>query len=103
MLPRDFFVAGLVAFLLGHIAYVVGLRVEGAGATAMLVSAVVVVVVATVVGTRIIGAVRRGSQSELTGPVVAYMAVISTMVTCALATGNAFAAAGAGCSLPPMR
>jgi uncharacterized membrane protein YhhN len=96
MLPRDLFVPGLVAFLLGHIAYVVGLRVEGAGATAMLVSAVVVVVVATVVGTRIVGAVRRGSQSELTGPVVAYMAVISTMVTCALATGNAFAAAGAG-------
>ena len=96
MLPLDLFVPGLVSFLLGHIAYVVGLRMEGAGATAMLVAALVVVVVAAVVGTRIVGAVRRGSQPELTGPVVAYMAVITTMVTCALATGNPLAGAGAG-------
>ena len=96
MLPRDLFVPGLVAFLLGHIAYVVGLRVEGPGATAVVVGAVVVLAVATVVGTRVVGAVRRGSQSELTGPVVAYMAVISAMVACALATGNVLAGAGAG-------
>jgi uncharacterized membrane protein YhhN len=96
VLPRDLFVPGLVSFLLGHLAYIAGLRVDGAGLGAMLLAAAVVVVVAAFVGTRIVRAVRRGAQSELTGPVVAYMIVISTMVTCALATGNVLAAAGAG-------
>jgi uncharacterized membrane protein YhhN len=96
MLPRDLFVLGLVSFLLGHLAYVAGLRVDGAGVGAMLAAAAVVVVVAAGLGTRIVRAVQRGSQPELTAPVVVYMVVISTMVTCALATGNAVAAAGAG-------
>jgi uncharacterized membrane protein YhhN len=96
MLPRDLFVPGLVSFLLGHIAYVVGLRVEGAGLGATMVAAAAVIVVSALVGTPVVRAVRRGAQSELTVPVVAYMVVISTMVACAVATGNALAAAGAG-------
>ena len=95
MLPRDLFLAGLVSFLAGHLAYVVGLRAGESSATAVVVSAAVVVVVAAVVGARIVAAVRRGPHAELTAPVVAYMAVISAMVACALATGNVLAAAGA--------
>ena len=95
MLPRDLFVAGLVSFLLGHVAYVVGLRVHGGSAAATLVAAVVVAAVAAAVGTRVVAAVRRGPQRELTAPVVVYMLVISAMVTCAIATGNVLAAAGA--------
>jgi uncharacterized membrane protein YhhN len=95
MLPRDLFVAGLVSFLGGHVAYVIGLRTGESSTTAVVVSAAAVAVVAAVVGTRIVVAVRRGPHAELTGPVVAYMVVISAMVTCALATGNILAAAGA--------
>jgi uncharacterized membrane protein YhhN len=95
MLPRDLFVPGLVSFLLGHIAYVAGLRVDGGGLGATLVAAFIVVVVGAVVGTRIVRAVREGPEPNLVGPVVAYMVVISTMVTCALSTGSVLAAAGA--------
>ena len=95
MLPRDRFIAGLVSFLLGHIAYVVGLRVDGGTLVALLVAAVAVVAVAAIVGSRVVAAVRRGPDPGLTGPVVAYMTVISAMVTCALATGNVLAAGGA--------
>ena len=95
MLPRDLFLPGLVSFLAGHVAYVIGLRVGGGSVTAVVVAAAAVAVVAAVVGSRVVAAVRRGPHAELIGPVVAYMAVISAMVTCALATGNVLAAAGA--------
>jgi uncharacterized membrane protein YhhN len=95
MLPRDLFLAGLVSFLLAHIAYVVGLRVDGARGRAVLVAAVAVSVVVVAVGSRVVGAVRAGPQRDLAVPVVVYMVVISAMVTCALATGNVLAAVGA--------
>ena len=95
MLPRDLFVAGLASFLAGHVAYVIGLRAGETSVAALVVSAAVVTVAAAVVGTRVVVAVRRGPQPELTAPVLAYIVVISAMVTCALATGNVLAAAGA--------
>jgi uncharacterized membrane protein YhhN len=85
MLPRDLFLAGLVSFLAGHVAYVIGLRAGESSAAAVVVAAAAVAVVAAVVGTRVVVAVRQGPHAEL----------ISTMVTCALATGNVLAAAGA--------
>src|SRR4029077_2480661 len=45
MLPRDLFVAGLAAFLLGHIAYVVGFRVDGGSGAAWALAALGVIVV----------------------------------------------------------
>jgi uncharacterized membrane protein YhhN len=95
MLPRDLFLAGLASFLLAHVAYVTGLRVHGAPGRAVLVAAVAVSVVVVAVGSRVVSAVRQGPQRELAAPVVVYMVVISAMVTCALATGNVLAAAGA--------
>jgi uncharacterized membrane protein YhhN len=95
MLPSDRFVAGLASFLLAHVAYVVGLTRHGGSAGALLVAAVPVVAVAGLLGVRFLRAARAGGHQELVGPLVAYMAVIAAMVTCAVASGNVLAAAGA--------
>lgn len=95
MLPNEQFVAGLAAFLLAHIAYVVGLTRHGGSAGAIAVAGAPVVVAGAVLSVRILRAVLRAGDRELIGPLVAYITVISAMVTCALATGNALAAGGA--------
>ena len=95
MLPSDRFVAGLASFLLAHVAYVVGLTRHGGSAGALFVAAVPVVIVAGLLGARFLRAARTTGHDELVGPLVAYMAVIAAMVTCALASGNALAALGA--------
>ncbi len=95
MLRRDMFAFGLASFLLAHVAYVVGLRNGPSNAAALLAAAVGVVVVAAVVGVRVLrGVVARGHR-ELVGPVVAYMAVLAAMLVCALATLNPLAGLGA--------
>jgi uncharacterized membrane protein YhhN len=95
MLPADRFVAGLASFLLGHVAYVIGLTRHGGSAGALLLAAIPVVVVAGLLGVRFLGAARAAGHQELTGPLIAYMAVIAAMVTCAIASGNSLAAVGA--------
>jgi uncharacterized membrane protein YhhN len=94
MLPTDLFVAGLASFLLAHIAYVVGFRIDGASAAAWAVAAVCVLAVDAVVGRPVLTAVRR-RHPDLMVPVVAYMLVISAMVSAAVATAVALAVAGA--------
>jgi uncharacterized membrane protein YhhN len=94
MLRRDFFVAGLGAFLLAHVAYVVGLRLHGGSWAALAWAAVVVGAAAVAVGRPVVGAVRR-RQPDMVVPVSVYMAVISAMVASALATGVVLAALGA--------
>lgn len=95
MLPSDRFVAGLTAFLLAHIAYVIGLTRHGGSAVALLVAAIPVVIVAGALGARFLRAAAKSGQSELFRPLVAYMTVIAAMVTCALASGIFLAGAGA--------
>ncbi len=95
MLPADRFVPGLASFLLAHIAYVVGLNRHGGSARALVLAALPVAVVAAVLARRILWAVLASGYRQLLAPLVAYMIVISAMVTSALATGNAWAAAGA--------
>jgi uncharacterized membrane protein YhhN len=94
MLPRDLFVAGLASFLVGHVAYVIGLTRHGGTLGATLASAAVVAVIGAVIGRRILGAVR-ATAPPMTGPVGAYMVVISIMVATAGASGNVLAAGGA--------
>ena len=94
LLSERLFVPGLVAFLLGHIAYVVGFWVGGVEAGGLLVGLALVVVMMAVVGRRIIAGVRSSSEPELTGPVVAYMGVISLMVASAFGYGNGLAIGG---------
>lgn len=90
MLPRNLFVAGLASFLLGHVAYVAGF---GLGEAWPWIAGVAVVAVA--VGAPILRALLARGDKELVGPVVAYMAVISVMVACAIGTADAVAIAGA--------
>jgi uncharacterized membrane protein YhhN len=95
MLTSGLFLAGLAAFLLGHVGYIVGLNLHGVGADAIAAAAVPVVVLGSALAIRFLRALARTGQQGLALPVVAYMAVISAMVTSALATGNAWAGAGA--------
>jgi uncharacterized membrane protein YhhN len=95
MLPQDLFVFGLASFLLGHVAYIVGMHVDGVDAGRLGIGTLLVLVAMSVIGLRILRAVRSGDEPELTGPVVAYMTVISAMVASAVGTGHAFAVLGA--------
>jgi uncharacterized membrane protein YhhN len=94
MLPRDLFVAGLGSFLLAHVAYVVGFRLHGGSAAGWGVAALVVLALDAVLARPVLVAVRR-SHRDLVVLVVAYMLVISAMVSAALATGLALAIGGA--------
>ena len=71
LLPEQWFLAGLVAFLLAHLAYVAGMVLVAVG----------------VVGRRILGAVR-AEEPPLLGPVTIYLVVISAMAIIAWATGQ---------------
>lgn len=96
MLPdRDrWFVFGLGAFLLGHLAYVPGLWLLGVSPLGIVVGAVAVGVALATLGRRILTGVR-AAQPKLFVPVVAYVAVISIMVLSAFGTGLAVAVVGA--------
>ena len=97
MLPTEQFVAGLASFLLGHLAYVVGFTLEdGFSAFGLAVGVVVVAIAGATLGRRVLAAVRRGAEPALVGPVVAYIAVISAMVACAIGSGDPVAVVGAG-------
>lgn len=94
MLPRDRFVPGLVAFLLAHLCYLVGLLQGSGQAGGLVVGLVVAVVMTATVGARVLRHVRR-DHGALLAPVIVYLVVISAMVVTAFAVGPAPAAAGA--------
>lgn len=96
MLPTDRFVLGLASFLLGHIAYVVGMHVDGVDGPRFLVGIVVVMAALAVLGTLILRGLRAGPNRALAGPVVAYMFVISAMVASAIGVGHVTGIVGAG-------
>jgi uncharacterized membrane protein YhhN len=89
------FEAGLVAFLLAHVAFIAGFWVRGVDPLRFGVAAVVVLVVATPVARRIIGGLRDSGDGALVAPVVVYMAAICAMVASAAGTGIAVGIAGA--------
>jgi uncharacterized membrane protein YhhN len=95
LFEERFFVFGLASFLLGHLAYVVGLQLAPTSLGWSLVGLVVVAVAVALVGRRIVSGVRGGDHPELTGPVVAYLLVISAMVVSAFGTAGAWAVVGA--------
>jgi uncharacterized membrane protein YhhN len=92
MLPRDLFVPGLAAFLIGHVCYIVGFWTDPPGAAAIAIAALVVIVAVLPVARRVLIAL---DAPELRPAVAAYMVVISAMVASALASGVALAATGA--------
>jgi uncharacterized membrane protein YhhN len=96
MLERERFVAGLASFLLAHLCYAAGLAAAPSfRGTWLAIGYAMVAAPSAIVGWRIAASVRR-DHPGLLGPVLAYIAVISTMVAFAIANGNALALSGAG-------
>ncbi len=94
MLPRDLFVAGLAAFLLAHVAYIVGINLDGGGALSLVVAGALVVAVAGPIAMQILRTVT-ARHRDLTVPVATYVVVISAMLVSALATGSPWLIVGA--------
>lgn len=95
MVPRDLFAPGLGAFLLAHVAYVVGLLQMDLSAPFLAIGLVVAAVLVAVVGTRVVAMVRASGQDRLVWPVGLYVAAISAMAAAAVATGDGRAIVGA--------
>jgi uncharacterized membrane protein YhhN len=96
MLPRDLFVPGLAAFLVAHLAYVVGFWVDDAPHGVPLVLAVVLVgAVVAVLARRILAGLRDSGQQALVPPVTIYMGVLAVMAVSATGAGPAVAVFGA--------
>ena len=95
MLPGDRLVLGLSAFLLGHIAYIVGFAMRDGDTSDYVIAGAAIAVLAVVQATRIVRALIAGGRRELVVPVLAYVLAIGVMVTSAIAVGNAYAIAGA--------
>ncbi len=88
MLPGNFFIPGLVSFLLAHVAYLVGFNVNGLIFNWQ--SAIFLVGIATIsfwLYSRLAGAMKAKKQAEFQLPVLIYVVVISLMVFSALMTG----------------
>jgi alkenylglycerophosphocholine/alkenylglycerophosphoethanolamine hydrolase len=89
MLPADLFLAGLGAFLIGHLAYIAAFDVSTVERLLWLLGVLAVLSPVTI---RI---VRSIPETPLRGAVVAYIAVIALMVGSAIASGSPWAIAGA--------
>lgn len=90
----NMFVAGLVAFLLAHLAYIAAFVVDGVGWEWALLGVAVMLLHLSTLGRRVVVAAR-AVEPAMTGPVLAYMSVISVMVIVAFGTGDPWAMAGA--------
>ena len=103
MLPRDLFLPGLAAFLLGHLLFIVGLLQPPSStgvapfafsAVGLLVAAVSVVVIESVPGILVIRSLLASGRRSLIAPVCGYMAAIVTTVVLATNVGILAAAIG---------
>ena len=94
MLPRDLFLAGLIAAFVEHLAYIGGFRVRDFHAGLLAVALVVALVSIAVVMPAVYRALRR-DQPSLVVPIIAYVAVFVVMVATAGGTGSYVALGGA--------
>ncbi len=81
---KRYFIAGLVSFLLGHVAYVVAFAGLPIDTTFALVSAGVIAVVMVLIARWVFP-----HAPEMRGPIGAYMLVISAMCVVAIGAGGA--------------
>ncbi len=88
LLPREQFIPGLVAFLLAHVAYVIGFNSEALPAFNLpaAVLAVAVLVAAVPIYRGIASGLQASGQPRLKMPVLVYTLVISLMLLSALLT-----------------
>jgi uncharacterized membrane protein YhhN len=91
MLPGDRFVPGLAAFLLAHVAFLVGFVVRGLHGAQVLAGLEVVALASGLLAPRIL----RDVPERERAPVAVYMGVISLMVAAAFGTGGVLAVLGA--------
>ena len=94
MLPDRFLIPGIAAFLLGHLAYVVGFRFAGFNVAGLIIGLTIAAVTAGLLLRRILSALEQSGRTSLRYPVLAYAIVISLMTVSATASGNLVAAAG---------
>jgi uncharacterized membrane protein YhhN len=94
MLPRDMFLAGLVAAFVEHVAYIAGFRARDFHA-GLLAAALAVALVSVVVVMPAVYHSLRKLQPSLAWPVIAYAAVFVVMVATAGGTGSYVALVGA--------
>jgi uncharacterized membrane protein YhhN len=94
MLPRDMFLAGLVAAFAEHVAYIAGFRARELH-LALLVGALLIALVSVAVFVPPIYRALRTARPKLVMPVLGYVAVFVVMVASAGATGSLVALAGA--------
>jgi uncharacterized membrane protein YhhN len=94
MLPRDTFLAGLVAAFVEHIAYIGGFRARDLHAGLLAVALAVALVSVALVMPAVYRALRK-DQPSLVVPVIAYVAVFVVMVATAGGTGSYVALGGA--------
>jgi uncharacterized membrane protein YhhN len=92
---KGYFVQGLAAFLLAHLAYIVAFQIEG-GAVWLVGFVFVAIRAATLpITARLTSELRARNQASLAPPVRAYAIAISGMVAAVAATGNLIAIGGA--------
>jgi uncharacterized membrane protein YhhN len=94
MLPDDYLIPGIAAFLAGHLAYAAGFRFGGFALVGLVAGLVIVAATAGLFLRPILSAVQSGGRARLRNPVIAYAIVISLMTVSATASGNLIAAAG---------
>lgn len=94
MLPRDMFLAGLVAALIEHILYIAGFRARTFDVTLFVIASAVAVISVAIFLPPIRRALR-ASHPRLVMPVYAYVAVFVVMVASAGGSGSLIALAGA--------
>jgi alkenylglycerophosphocholine hydrolase len=94
MLPDDFLLAGIGAFLAGHLAYAVGFRFAGFNPVGLIAGVIITTATAGLFLRPVMNALRTSGRAKLQNPVLAYAIVISLMTVSATASGNLVAAAG---------
>ena len=94
MLPRDMFLAGLVAAFVEHVAYIAGFRARDLH-VGLLAAALAVALLSVAVVMQAVYRALRKDQPSLVGPVIAYVAVFVVMVATAGGTGSYVALGGA--------
>jgi uncharacterized membrane protein YhhN len=94
MLPRDMFLAGLVAAFVEHVAYIAGFRERDLHASLLAVALAVALVSVAAVMPAVYRALRKAHPS-LVAPVIAYVTVFVVMVAGAGGTGSGVALVGA--------
>lgn len=92
---EKWFLAGLGSFLLGHIAYIVGLQLGRESIQWTLIGLAVVIVCGAVYVRAMLQRVDLEANRSLIGPVIAYIVIISVMVVSAFGTVGVFAILGA--------